>query len=255
MNDKILVTGARGGIGRFIHEQFGCVGLTRQSSDREELRKRSFDVIVHCAWNHTPTRLITSENLGEYYHDNVALTEEMVKIPHEYFVFFSSVDVYQGGDQPHSEDETVQADSIRSIYATMKLISESVVQKGAKNFLILRPTFLMGPYMRLNNLSRLFNDPHPVLTLDASSLYNVIHYADVLEFIRLAIARRETGIINLASVGSVSLFRIAEVAGKKVVFGGNHYETGNISNKKAVLISPAFKKTSEEVLWEFLSGS
>lgn len=253
MNGKILVTGIRGGMGKYLHEQLGGTGFTRQSNNLEELKRQSFDVIVHCAWSCVPTQLITSENFSQYYYDNVILTEEILQIPHRYFVFFSTVDLYPGDDQPHSEDEVIQADSIRSIHSVMKLISESIVQNKTKNFLILRPTFLLGPYMRRNNLLKLFKDPNPVLSLDGSSLCNAILYPDILEFIKLAITRKETGIFNLASSDSISLAKIAEIANKKVVFGGHHYETGNVVNRKAALISPAFSKTSEEVFREFMA--
>ncbi|MBI2676545.1 MAG: NAD(P)-dependent oxidoreductase [Candidatus Yanofskybacteria bacterium] len=252
MNSNVLVTGTRGGIGKYIHEHLGGTGFTRQSNP-DELKSRSFDIIIHCACNYMPTRLVTSQNLSQYYYDNVILTEKMLQIPHRYFVFFSTVDIYPGDGQPHFEDEIVQADSVRSIYSVMKLISESVVQNKAKNYLILRPAFLIGPYMRRNNLLKLFKDPHPVLSLDASSLYNVIRYSDVLEFISLAIARKETGIFNLASADSISLADIADITGKKVVFGAHHYETGNIANQKATQVLPVFNGTSEKAIREFLA--
>jgi len=252
VNGKILVTGTRSGIGKYLNEQVGGAEFTRQSDNLKELRKQFFDVIIHCACNHTPPRFVTGEDLSQYYYDNVTLTEEILQIPHRYFIFFSTVDIYPGDGQLHSEAEIVRADSIRSIYSVMKFISESVVQSKAKNSLILRPTFLLGPYMRRNNLSKLFKDQCPVLSLDGSSLCNAIRYPDVLGFVNLAIARKETGIFNLASTGSISLANIAKITGKKVVFGSHHYETGNIDNQKAIQVSSAFSKTSEEVFKEFL---
>lgn len=253
INNKILVTGTKSGIGKYIHEQLGGTEFTRQSNNLNELKKQSFDVIIHCAWNSVATRLVTNENLGQYYYDNALLTQELLQIPHEYFVFFSTVDIYPEGQKFHSEDEVIYTDFISTIHGITKLISETVVQAKANNFLILRPVSMLGSYMRKNNLLKLFEDPHPSLALTATSVYNMIHYPDVLGFIRSAIDRGETGIFNLASASNISLTRIAEITGKKVVFGDYLYKTRNILNEKATRIFSAFNKTSEEVLKEFLA--
>lgn len=253
MEANVLVTGTKSGIGKYIHEQLGGTGLTRQSNNLDELKKKSFEVIIHCAWNYTPTRLVTDENVGQYYSDNVLLTQALLQIPHEYFVFFSTIDVYPNNEQPHSEAEVIYPDSIRNIHGTTKLLSESFFRNKSENFLILRPTSLLGPHMRKNNLLKLVEDPCPTLSLDPSSIYNLICYPDVLEFINEALFRRKTGIFNLASTGNISFARVAEIVGKTVVFGDYHYEAGNILNQKAVQVYPAFNKTSEEVLREFLA--
>jgi len=253
VNDKILVTGTRGGIGKYLHEQLGGTGFTRQSGNLSELKKRFFDVIIHCACNYTPPWLVTSENLDRYYYDNILLTQELLQIPHGYFVFFSTVDLYPLDDKCHLEGEVIGVNSLQSgIYSVTKLISELVVQSKAGNFLILRPTSLLGPYMRRNNLFKLFRDPYPVLFLAADSRYNLIRYSDVLEFIRLAVACKETGIFNLASSHTITLAEIADIVGKKASFGFHYYRTVGVANKKAVRILPLLKKAPEEVLREFL---
>ena len=253
MIGSVLVTGAGGGIGRYIHEELGGAGFTRRSGNLDELKKRSFDVIVHCAWNYMPTRLVTNENFMNYYQDNTLLTQELLQIPHNYFVFFSTVDIYPGGEEPHFEDEVIYADSLRSIHGVTKMISEAAVRDKACKFLILRPTSLVGRYMRKNNLLKLFEDSHPSLSLDASSIYNVIGYSDVLGFIRSVLSAGKTGIFNLASTHNITLEEITRIVDKDVVFGPNHYEVGNIPNDKAVQIFPVFNRTSEDVLQEFLS--
>lgn len=253
MTGNILVTGTSSGVGRYIHEQLGGQGFTRQSGNIVELKKQSFELIIHCACNSMFTRLVTNENLGQYYYDNTLLTQELLQIPHRYFVFFSTVDVYPLGHELHLEDEVIHADLFRNIYATTKIISEAVVQAQARNFLILRPTTLVGLYMRKNNLIKLLEDSHPSLTLDERSVYNLILYSDILRFILLAIAKKETGIFNLASSNNVTLARIAKVAGKNAVFGAYHYEVGNIVNQKAARIQPRFNKSSEDILNEILT--
>lgn len=249
-DSSVLVSGVNSGIGKYIHEQLGGQGFTRQSANMEYLKKQYFEIIIHCAYNSTPPHLVTNLNLDLYYYDNVLLTQELLQIPHEYFVFFSTVDVYPLSHEPHFENEIINTNTLRNIYATTKMISESLIRAQASKFLILRPTSLFGPSMRRNNLVKLFEDPNPSLTLDGISLYNVVLYSDILEFILLAIKREPRGIFNLASSINITLARIAEIVGKNPVFGKHHYEVGNIVNHKAAQVQPRFNKSSEDIVNE-----
>lgn len=252
MEADILITGTKSGIGKYIHEQIGGAEFTRQS-DIEKMKKQSFEIIIHCAFNYLPTRFVTNENLMQYYSDNVLLTQELLQIPHRYFVFFSTVDLYPLDGQTHSEEEILYADQMRSIYGTTKLISESLIMSRAGQFLILRPTSLLGRHMRKNNFLRLAENDHPVLTLHPESVFNFVLYSDIFGFLKTALSRAETGIFNLASSNGISLAKIAEILGKNPVFGDYRHEAGNISNQKAVQMYPAFNKSSEDVLKEFMT--
>ena len=90
---KILTTGIMSGIGRFIHENLGGKGISREtfSEDIEILKKEGVDIIIHCAFN--SAKEVTSESLFHYYNDNVLLTNDLVSIPHNKFIFFSTVDL------------------------------------------------------------------------------------------------------------------------------------------------------------------
>lgn len=107
--------------------------------------------------------------------------------------------------------------------------------------------------MRQSSLLKLVEDPHPVLTLHPSSVFNLILYPDILSFIEIAFMRRETGIFNLVSSSSIGLAEIAKILGKDVTFGDYRYEVGNISNRKAVQFCSALNKSSEDVLQEFVA--
>lgn len=249
---NVLVTGVKSGIGKYLHEQIGGTGFTRQS-DIRELKSQFFDVIIHCAFNYLPTRFVTSENLMQYYSDNVLLTQELLQVPHRYFVFFSTVDLYPLDGQAHSEDEILCADQTRSIHGTTKLLSELLVSSKTEKFLILRPASLLGSHMRKSACLRVIEDEHPVLNLHPDSVFNFVLYSDVLGFIKTALLRGETGIFNIASYGSIKLIKIADILGKDVAFGDYLYETVNISTQKSIRIYPALNKSSEDVLNKFLA--
>ena len=77
-------------------------------------------------------------------------------------------------------------------------------------------------------------------------------HTDVLAFIKLSIRNDLTGIYNLTSSKNITLKEVAALFKKKVKFGRFLYNVGNIDNKKVALASSYFKKTSEEVIRQFL---
>jgi hypothetical protein len=66
-------------------------------------------------------------------------------------------------------------------------------------------------------------------------------------------ARDLQGIYNLASSENISLSQVAVLLKKKVNFGNVKYSVGNVDNSKASAVLPVLKKTSKEIISEFLS--
>ena len=249
---RVLTTGAGSGLGRHIHEKFGGTGWTRQLTpvDREGIKREGVDLIVHCAFN--PRHPVDSKSLYDYMADNVSLTEELASIPHNEFILLSSVDVYPKGPGLCSESEEIEADAVRGIYGVTKLMSEAIVRQRCPNHLILRCVSLLGKYARKNSLLRIVNDEPCVLTLSGDSRFNYVLHSDVSDFISFALDNQLKGTYNVASSGNVALSQVADMLGKKVEFGEYRYDVGNIDNCKITSIFPAFKKTSEDVVTEFV---
>ena len=61
------------------------------------------------------------------------------------------------------------------------------------------------------------------------------------------------GIYNIASSENIQLSKVAEMFKKKVIFGEYRYNVGYIDNTKAASLFPAFKKTSKEIIKEFIT--
>ena len=121
--NKILVTGTNSGLGKYIASQINCTVLTRE--DNESVLDKSNDTIIHCAFN-------SRKNINDYYdivRDNIFLTKDLCKVPHNKFVFISSIDVYREED---------------SLYKISKLMAESIVNKMATNPLTLRCSAILG---------------------------------------------------------------------------------------------------------------
>lgn len=248
---KFLISGAQSGLGKHLFEIFGGISLTRETSRAKiDNLKKGVDIIIHAAFN--SNKDIDSNNLYSYLEDNIFLTEKLIKIPHQKFIFISSVDVYPKDEKTHTEDEVIDIDSVRGIYALTKLMSESLIKEESSNYLILRCSSLIGKYARKNTLIKIRTEEKPILTLSPDSFLNYILHTDVSKFIKLALEKDLKGIYNLVSSKNITLSEIASLLKKKVKFGNYTYRIGYIDNNKTTSVTPSFEKTSEEVVRQFL---
>lgn len=250
---KILITGHKSGLGRYLYEQFEGIGLGRNMpADKfEQISREGVDVIIHCAFNSSSS--VDSTNLFGYLSDNVLLTEELLNIPHKKFIFMSSVDVYPKDKKNHRENEVIDINSVDRIYGVTKLMSEALVIKKSQKFLILRCTAMLGKYSRKNSLIKILEDEPCKLILTQDSRLNYILHCDVSDFIQFAIKNDLRGIYNVACSKSVELKEVAAMIGKRVQFGKYNYDVGNIDNRKITSIFPTFKKTSREIVSQFIA--
>lgn len=248
----ILTTGTRSGLGRYLQENLGGIGLTRSTPalDIERIKCNGVDVIIHCAFN--IAKNINTSSLYPYLSDNVFLTKESTSFPHKKLIFISTVDVYPRTGGTHSEEEIIEVDSLSELYGITKLMSESIVMNHCKNYLILRPSALLGKYSRRNSLISIIEEKNCALTLSADSRFNYVLYSDILGFIKFAIKNDLKGIYNVASSGNITLSEIADMTENNVKFGEYHYDVGNIDNNKIISVFPAFKKTSAEIIAQFM---
>ncbi len=248
----ILTTGVGSGLGQYLHEKFGGRGLTRSNRSRIilELRRTGLDTIIHCAAN--GSRGITHEKLPSYLDDNLFLTQELLTIPHRRFIFFSTIDLYPKNGLTHHEDEVIDAAQIQGIYAVAKFASEASIRRSAKDFLILRPTTMIGPYARPNGPLRILRDQEKALTLSAESSFNCIHYEQIAFFLHDALEKNISGIYNLASSRSLTLREIVSLAGRAIEFGAHRYEVGNIDTHKVNSFVDCFHRTTRDVLLAFM---
>jgi len=249
---KILITGNKSGLGKYLYENTGGVGLNRNTSreKREQIKREGVDIIIHCAFS--SNKEITSETLYPYFNDNVLLTKELISCQHKKFIFFSSVDIYPKNKIIHSEDEIIDINTIDGIYPVTKLISESIVKKYCQNYLILRGTAFLGKYSRENTLIKIIKNRNCILTVTGDSEFNYILHSDIADFLNFAIKKDLKGTYNLASSENITVRQIVKILARQVKFGKYHYCVGKINNNKIASIFPIFRKTSREVINQFI---
>jgi nucleoside-diphosphate-sugar epimerase len=231
LQNKVLVTGANSGLGKYIASQIDCAILTRENS--KSVLDKTYDTIIHCAFN-------SRKNVNDYYEivrDNIFLTKDLCKVPHNKFVFISSIDVYQEED---------------NLYKTSKLMAESIVNKLATNSLTLRCSAILGETMRKNNFRKIIEDVDPKLSLSGESSFNYILQEDILNFLNIAIKINYNGIVDFVSSTNITLKEVSDLLEKKVDFGSYVYRTPELSSESLASVFPPAALTSKQNVKRYL---
>lgn len=253
MRRGFLVSGVLSGLGRAAHERFGGLGLSRANSERVLAEaSKGVEVIIHCAAS-PPPREEDAGVLGGFFEDNWLLTRDLLALPHRFFVFLSTVEVYPPAGGPHREDEALPAREPRGPYATAKLASEALVRARGPRHLILRASALLGRTSRPNALLRMLSRRPCRLGLSADSTLNYVLHEDVLDFIEQALGRGWRGTFNAAASRNATLRELAAAAGARPAFGPFRYRTPEADNRRIRTLSPAFARGTVENVESFLS--
>lgn len=246
-----IVTGIKSGLGRFLHEQFQGIGYSRGDS-LEIIRKNAtqpFEAIIHCAFN--VNRGIHSLNFQSYIQDNLGLLQQLLAIPHRKFIFVSSADVYPKADKIWQENDEFLIEEIENLYGLMKITAEAMISNQASNYLILRPTALLGKYSRPNSLIRILLENNIKLTLSSESTFNYILHEDVMSFIKVALQQDLQGVFNLAADNNILLKDVEALTDHHIHFGSYVYNTAQLNNQKAKNYCPVFAMSSLENIKRF----
>jgi nucleoside-diphosphate-sugar epimerase len=245
---RLIVSGAARGIGRYLCEQLGGLGLTRESAPAYLASARGAagaDIIVHCAYD--SSKSVPEPRVHAHFADTIGLTGQLLAAPHRAFVFFSSVDVYARDGALKTEEDTIVAGDALTPYSYSKLVCEALVRQRARRWLIVRPVQMLGDGRR-NIVARIMAGDPDRLPLTAASVLNCVLYEDVAAFVKRALERELTGTFNLAASRNATLAEIASAFGRAPAFGDAFYDIGLVSNGKAAAIVPAFARTTVENL-------
>jgi nucleoside-diphosphate-sugar epimerase len=228
-----LVTGVRSGLGKYLYERLpGPLGVDRNNKEKMLAKAAQSDglIILHAAFNSKRDL----DDYSSYAEDNLFLTEELLSIPHDKFVYFSSVDVY-GPFNP---------------YSFMKRCAEDLVRKRSKDALILRLPAILGPTIRKNSLVKLLEGDE--LTLAGESVFNYVLQSDILEAIRDTDTTDKAGIYNFVSSDNVSLAQLASYYRRGTKFGDYKYQTSLENSRGIPNLYPHRDRTSLDVVRLFL---
>lgn len=239
---KILITGTRRGLGKFLHAEFSKSDIvveqfTRSSTIDEYKDKlvgtlnQSYDIIIHCAAN--VSHLTWKDEIPySYFYDNILLTKDILSIPHKRFIYISSVAAIEGTH--------IVSNHKTSPYGVSKKISESIVKQFANNYQIIRPTGLLGKEMKKNTFQKILNNESIVLTPD--SIMNYVLYDDVLDVINSNVR----GVITVSATDSITMKEVADIVGNKIEFGDIYFDI------KVNTLETILNKSSKDSIKEYI---
>jgi len=235
LGDKIIITGAGSGLGKFIAGlDVDCVEMTRSNREKviNTFYNKNSTVIVHCAFNNS----INIDDYYKYLDDNILLTKELTQIPHKKFIYLSSINVYR--------EEW-------SAYKLSKLFAESIVKNHATNPLILRSGAILGRTMRYNTFLKILKEKSPNLSLSGESSFNYVLQEDLASFILEAIDKEIIGTYNFTSKGNITLKELSTLFESHPQFGNYVYDTPEIDNGDLEKYCRSANKTCIDIIEEF----
>lgn len=228
-----LITGARSGLGKFLTDKYGTVGYTRQTAFAT-IEGNHYDLIVHCAFN---TRNNPASNqLREYFQDNIILTHNLLKrVTCDRFVFISSIDVYPSDFDFKHEEVNIDINEVPTIYGQCKLACEDMVSHHP-NYLILRCGGIIGP----NKIPRSIQTAleRGMTSLHPNSTVNYVHQQTIFDIIQTPNVCRQ--IVNVASDISMPIIDLEEIV-YPLSFGGYEYHATRVVTSKLKNLFPNVK--------------
>jgi len=225
---KILVTGSSGMIGSelkkyapagtlfFAYKEEPALDILDYAKAREIVVSNKPDIIIHLA---AQTNVdLCEKNPQECHNVNVKGTQNLVNIAKEIdsvFVYPSTFYVYGGGKKDYYDDRIDQPDinSISSVYAKSKLMSEEAVCKSLKKYFILRLGALFGGGKKDKKfVGKIFNLIKTQKEIRVVS-DRIVQPSSVQDSVKNMLALMQTnkyGTYNMVGYGSASYYEYAK---------------------------------------------
>lgn len=251
---SIGILGAKGLFGsdlaKFLKRKFRVVSITKENYNQQ--RGKNFDVLVNA--NGNSKRFWANENpLEDFLVSTLSVYKSISDFPCELYIYISSPDVYSDHEDPKSSKETtiIKPASLEP-YGFNKYLSELIVKKYSKKYLIIRSAMILGKKLKKGPFYDLLKG-NP-LYVNLQTKLQLITTREISEVLMHLLKKNISNeVVNVGGRGTFELKRIKkyfngkfqiEKSAKKQV-----YEM-NISKLKKIF--PGLK-TSEEYLQDFLN--
>lgn len=215
---KIVLVGANGFVGSAFHRLLLAKGhkvipVTR--STYADAVGTSSDIVIEAACN--SKKFFAEEEPFREFDASVGHRHRTLHdFPAPVHLHISSVDVYADLTSPAATtEETIIRPESTSYYGLHKRMSEELVQKYAKDWLIIRLAGMVGPGLRKNPVHDIVNGQP--LRIHPESRYQFLHTDEAA---RVSWDLLENGIrsqiFNVCGAGAIRPVDIAQLAGKSL---------------------------------------
>lgn len=228
----VVITGASGFVGRYLHERLVASGAHVIAVSRrcragmqqvdDYSRSPDADVLIHLG--EESDRAVVNR-AGESYLDvSARVVRALVARGYRRLIYISSGAVY--GDVSPQPSKPGDAVNTHDIYSRAKHANESIILAAGGS--VVRLSNLYGEGMAASNvLSDIIAqlpEPGPLFVRDATPVRDYLHVSDVAEALTRFSESNYKGVINVATGSGTSVRRLAEIslaiagqAGREVV--------------------------------------
>ncbi|MCB9654483.1 MAG: NAD-dependent epimerase/dehydratase family protein [Deltaproteobacteria bacterium] len=237
----VLATGAAGNLGRLVvqalHRVYDVVAIDRRPISglpkdvthlQTDVRLRAIQDVFRTEELHAVVHLGLLQNPRadvNAYRFNVVGTQRLLELVARYgvrqFLMLSSANIY-GSDPDNSYFLTEDAPllgaehhpEIRDLVAADRIVQSFFYRCPEVETVMLRPVHIVGPTVR-NPAADYLRLPRPWTIMGFDPMLQLIHEADIVEALMLALRAGVKGVFNVVGPGQAPLSRILEVLGRR----------------------------------------
>jgi len=216
---NLAIIGASGMLGtdlvEVLSEAFTITQITKENYEKHLHKK--FDIVVNA--NGNSKRFWANEHIVEDFTlSTLSVYKSVFDFSFSQYIYISSSDMYENHSNPTYTKES-QTPLIKNLtpYGFHKYMSESIVQKYVKNFIIIRPSMILGRHMKKGPIYDILNNKK--LFISKNAKLQMITAEEIGKIIVNLIASKVTcEVYNCGGRGVVSFATMENYFNKPILF-------------------------------------
>lgn len=234
---------------QFLHTNFLVTAINRKSYKLH--KNQSFDIVINA--NGNSKRFWANQNpLNDFNKSTISVYKSIFDFHCDIYIYISSSDVYENHTRPISTNEgrKINPENLQP-YGLNKYLSELIVKKYTKKFLILRSSMILGTNLKKGPIYDILHNYPLFVTLQTK--LQLITSSAITEIIKVLLQKNITNeIINIGGIGTFSFIKLHKYFDKKIeILPTAEKQLYEMNVKKLKILYPDLK-TSEQYLQEYL---
>lgn len=234
---------------RYLDKKFKITPITRENYQTHI--RSSFDIIINA--NGNSKRFWANQNpLKDFSASTVSVYNSLFDFSCKTYIYISSLDVYEKHSNPKfTKEEGIVDPSKLQPYGFNKYMSELIVKKYNKRYLILRCPLVLGKNLKKGPIFDILqNNPLFVTHETKLTLITTQAIAEIIEILIKKTVLNQT--INIGGIGTFSFKKAQKYFNKKIhVLDKTEKQVYTINVDKIKKLYPTLK-SSEEYLQNYL---